>query len=86
MFAAFATFFMLFVFGVLITPVMLPALIDVCAVAKLLNCSERHVYRLADAGRIPRPIKLGALVRWNRVQVEKWLADGCPATRSNRQK
>jgi excisionase family DNA binding protein len=61
-----------------VKPAALPALIDVRVVAELLNCSERHVCRLADAGRIPRPVKLGALVRWNRCQVEKWLAEGCP--------
>lgn len=31
-----------------------PALLDVRAVASLLGCSQRHVYRLADAGRLPR--------------------------------
>jgi excisionase family DNA binding protein len=66
-------------------PAALPALIDVRTVAELLNCSERHVYRLADTGRIPRPVKLGALVRWNRVEIEKWLADGCPRLASTEQ-
>jgi excisionase family DNA binding protein len=57
------------------------ALIDVQAVAALLSCSTRHVYRLVDAGRMPRPVKLGALVRWNRQSVMKWLAEGCPPIR-----
>ncbi len=57
------------------------ALLDVQAVARLLSCSTRHVYRLADAGRMPPPIKLGALCRWNRLAVETWLADGCPSVR-----
>lgn len=59
----------------------LPALLDVQAVAQLLDCSARHVYRLADAGRMPRPVKLGALVRWRRADLDAWLAAGCPATR-----
>ena len=54
------------------------ALLDVQAVASLLSCSTRHVYRLAGTGRIPQPVKLGALVRWPRYAIEKWLADGCP--------
>jgi excisionase family DNA binding protein len=58
------------------------AMLDVQAVARLLNCSARHVYRLADMGRLPRPVKLGALVRWNRVTVEQWIADGCPSCRN----
>ena len=55
------------------------ALLDVRAVSELLgNCSTRHVYRLADAGRMPRPIKLGSLVRWRRHELESWIAAGCP--------
>ena len=50
-------------------------------VATLLNCSSRTVYRLADSGRMPRPIKLGALVRWPKVVVEQWVAAGCPDQR-----
>ena len=57
------------------------ALIDVQSVAELLNCSTRHVYRLANRGHIPRPVKLGALVRWNRAVIESWIAEGCPFCR-----
>ena len=57
------------------------ALIDVGAVAKLLSCSARHVYRMADSGSMPRPVKLGALVRWSRTAIESWIADGCPLCR-----
>jgi len=56
-------------------------LLDVNAVARFLSCSARHVYRLADSGRMPRPQKLGALVRWDRIELEKWLADDCPVCR-----
>lgn len=55
-------------------------LLDVQAVADMLGCSMRHVYRLSDAGRMPGPVKLGALVRWNRAAIEKWITDGCPRT------
>ncbi len=47
-----------------------------------LGCSTRHVYRLADSGRMPRPIKLGSLVRWPRAVIEQWIADGCPNIRN----
>jgi excisionase family DNA binding protein len=57
------------------------ALLDVHAVAALLDCSARHVYRLADAGRMPRPLKIGALVRWRRADLDEWLVAGCPAVR-----
>ncbi|MEX0885878.1 MAG: helix-turn-helix domain-containing protein [Phycisphaeraceae bacterium] len=57
-------------------------LLDVQAVAQLLGgCSPRHVYRLADAGKMPRPLKLGALVRWRRETLLNWIADGCPSVR-----
>lgn len=47
-----------------------------------LGCSTRHVYRLVDAGRMPRPIKLGSLVRWPRAVIDQWIADGCPSCRN----
>jgi excisionase family DNA binding protein len=54
------------------------AMLTVEDVAEALSCSTRTVYRLADAGRMPGPVKLGALVRWPRQAVEQWIADGCP--------
>jgi excisionase family DNA binding protein len=55
-------------------------LLDVHAVAELLGrCSARHVRRLADANRLPAPIRIGRLVRWRRAQLLDWLAAGCPA-------
>lgn len=56
-------------------------LLDVQAVALLLDCSARHVYRLSDGGRMPAPVKLGNLCRWSRVAIEKWIEDGCPPCR-----
>ena len=55
------------------------AMLDVKQVATLLNCSARHVYRLCDAGKMPRPVKLGALVRWGRKDVINWIERGCPS-------
>lgn len=56
-------------------------LLNVQAVAALLDCSARHVYRLSDAGRMPAPVKLGALVRWNRSAIELWIDQGCRPVR-----
>ena len=55
------------------------AMLTVGDVAKLMRCSARTVYRMADTGRMPKPVKLGALVRWPRAVVENWIAEGCPA-------
>ena len=61
-------------------PAVSPELLDVKAVAVLLGgCSARHVYRLADAGRMPPSLKLGSLVRWRRAELEAWIASGCPS-------
>jgi excisionase family DNA binding protein len=58
------------------------ALLDVRAVAALLNCSARHIYRLCDAGKMPPPVRIGALVRWRRADLDAWLAAGCLAVRT----
>lgn len=58
------------------------ALLDVKAVAKLCSCSSRTIRRLADAGSMPRPVKLGALVRWRRADIQTWLDAGCPNMRT----
>jgi excisionase family DNA binding protein len=54
------------------------ALLSVDDVSTYLTCSTRHVRRLADSGAMPRPLHLGSLVRWRRVDIERWIADGCP--------
>jgi len=59
-----------------------PELLDVNHVARLLTCAPRTVYRLADAGKLPRPMRLGALVRWRREEVLAWITDGCPTVRT----
>lgn len=56
-------------------------LLDVQAVSDMLGCSTRHVYRLCDAGRMPAPLKLEALVRWPRESIEEWIRAGCPSSR-----
>jgi predicted DNA-binding transcriptional regulator AlpA len=57
-------------------------LLDVRAVARLLDCSPRHVYRLADAGSMPPPVKIGALSRWLRRAIDEWIAGGCKSVRA----
>jgi excisionase family DNA binding protein len=58
-----------------------PRLGDVKVVAELLSCSTMHVRRLADAGRMPAPLKLGHLVRWDLNELEEWIAADCPSCR-----
>jgi excisionase family DNA binding protein len=48
-------------------------------VAKAMQCSDRHVTNLRKEGRIPKPSRLGASVRWPRKTIEQWIDAGCPA-------
>ena len=54
-------------------------MMDVSDVAQFLRCSPRTVRRLADSGRMPEPIRLGRLVRWDRGALQDWIAAGCPS-------
>ncbi|MCL2646824.1 MAG: helix-turn-helix domain-containing protein [Phycisphaerales bacterium] len=56
-------------------------LLDVKAVAAFCTCSTRHIHRLRDAGKMPAPVKIGALVRWRRREIMDWITAGCPAVR-----
>lgn len=56
-------------------------LIDVKEVGRLLGCSWRTVLRHADAGLIPRGAKIGALRRWDRAEIDAFIAGGCKPPR-----
>lgn len=47
-------------------------------VAVLLGVSTRHVWAMHSAAQLPRPVKLGHSTRWNRLELEQWLAAGAP--------
>ena len=59
-------------------------LLNVKEVSEMLGISERTIYRLADAGDMPQPVKLGAAVRWRRQELETWVDEGCPKGESGR--
>jgi len=54
-------------------------LLSATDVALQLQCSTRHIYRLADGGKIPAPIRVGTLVRWVAQDIDDWLVGGCPS-------
>jgi excisionase family DNA binding protein len=62
-------------------PETLAALLSVQDVAEVLGCSTRHVHRLKDEGSMPPPVRVGALIRWQRATIEKWIERGCPPCR-----
>jgi predicted DNA-binding transcriptional regulator AlpA len=56
-------------------------LLDVAAVAQLLNVSPRHIWRMCDADQFPRPVSVGAkLKRWPRSVVLSWIESQTAAT------
>jgi len=46
---------------------------------KLLGLSRATLRRAMEAGRFPRCIRIGRCVTWRRAEIERWVADGCPA-------
>jgi len=50
--------------------------------ADRLGVSLRHIRRMDSAGKLPRPIRLGASVRWPVAETEAWLAAGAPDRRA----
>ncbi len=61
-------------------------LINIQTLAELLGVSRRHIYRLVDAGKIPRPVKLGGVVRWNGTDIQRWIDAGCPSLPSKKER
>ena len=53
-------------------------LVDAAGVAAILGVSARMVWRMRDSGRMPRPVSIGRLTRWNRAEIDQWITDGCP--------
>jgi len=52
-----------------------PAAYTVADIARLMQCSVRHAWRLAHRGVVPGRIHtLGRLVRFSRVAVDDWLS------------
>lgn len=41
--------------------------------AELLGISLRSVWRRIADGSVPKPVRIGRLVRWHRQTIEKWL-------------
>jgi predicted DNA-binding transcriptional regulator AlpA len=55
-----------------------PLLIPDTAAAALAGISRAHWQRLRSAGKIPPSVRLGRKVLWRRLEIEQWIAAGCP--------
>ena len=58
-------------------------LLTVREVARLLAVGVRSVWRMASAGQMPRPVKIGRSARWRAAEVGRWIEAGCPDSRES---
>ena len=58
------------------SPTLLLSTVDL---ARELRVSRRHVERLASAGALPTPVRLGRSTRWSRETISEWISAGCPS-------
>ena len=54
-------------------PTALPELLDTQQLAEHLKISTRHVRRLANAQKIPAPLRIGNACRWRLADVQQFL-------------
>lgn len=57
-------------------------LIPVDPVALIYDCSARHIWRAADGGQIPPPVRVGRLVRWRIGTIREHIRGGCKPCRT----
>ncbi len=55
-----------------------PKLINAEELARLMNISERTLWRLLSGRKLPQPVRIGRNTRWRLAEVEEWIERGCP--------
>jgi prophage regulatory protein len=55
-----------------------PVLLTADEVAAMLGVSERTLWRLLSAGKVPQPVRFGRSTRWRAAEVADWIDRGCP--------
>jgi excisionase family DNA binding protein len=50
----------------------LPKLVGAAEVAEIIGCTRKHVYDLAQKGRIPH-YRIGGLIRFDLQEIAEWL-------------
>jgi predicted DNA-binding transcriptional regulator AlpA len=56
-------------------------LISAAELAGLMNVSERTLWRLLSADKVPKPVRFGRNTRWRLAEVRDWIDRGCPSPR-----
>ena len=65
-------------------PTTTTAMMTVGEIAAEMGIGVATVWRWRDAGRMPAPVKIGAVVRWRRDDIDQWIAKSCPDMRGAR--
>lgn len=47
----------------------------------IVNFSKSKIYRMVDAGQMPRPMKIGTSTRWRAADIKRWIDGGCKKVR-----
>ena len=55
-----------------------PLLLTAEETAALLGISRSALYRMDARGDIPRPVRIGRMTRWSRLEVIRWVERRCP--------
>ena len=55
-----------------------PKLITAEELAKLMQVSERTLWRLLSGHKLPEPVRIGRNTRWRLEEVTEWIERGCP--------
>jgi predicted DNA-binding transcriptional regulator AlpA len=56
-----------------------PRLINAEELARMMDISERTLWRLLSGGKVPQPVRIGRNTRWRLAEVAAWIERGCPA-------
>ncbi|OHB77246.1 MAG: hypothetical protein A2Z25_12030 [Planctomycetes bacterium RBG_16_55_9] len=67
----------------LTTESIAPALLSILQTCEYLSISRPTLYKLAASGKLgPKPISLCRKVLYRRVELDQWIAAGCPHRRA----
>lgn len=72
--------------NIVVPPRAAAELLDINQVSTITGISTRTLYRLADAGKMPRPLKIGTLNRWRAEDLRDWIDAGCPPMKHMRKR
>lgn len=69
--------------GIVAGPGTADRLIDVNAVAALLDVSDRTVWKWSYAGKLPAPLRIGRSVKWRASDISRFIELACDITAFN---